>query len=322
VKRTKLLSIVTPLYNEEDNVILFFNEIQKILNKLPYRSEIIFVDDGSVDGTAEKVASINTSRIPCQLVRFSRNFGKEAAVSAGLEQANGDAAIIIDSDLQHPIDKIPAFVKKWEKGADVVVGVRTSHGHNTRLKRWGSNTFYKLINRVSEMEITPHATDFRLVNREVIDHFNSLTEHNRMTRGLIDWLGFDRAYVKFKANERQFGIPSYSYKKLINLAVSTFISHSFFPLRLAGYLGAFSMVVAGLLGMFVLIEDIILNDPWNLQVSGVAMLALVILFLMGLVLSCLGLFGLYIASIHDEVSNRPVYIVRKDNKVPALEAEE
>jgi len=315
VKRKRLLSIVTPLYNEEDNVHLFFDKIHQTLKKLPYQAEIIFVDDGSHDSTANKVASLDTDKTPCKLVRFSRNFGKEAAVSAGLEHATGDAAIIIDSDLQHPIEKIPSFVKKWEKGADVVIGVRKSHGHSSRLKRWGSETFYKLINRVSETEITPHATDYRLVDREVIDHFNSMTEHNRITRGLIDWLGFDREYIHFHANERQHGEASYTYKKLIGLAVSTFISHSFFPLRLAGYLGVFIMIFSGILGVFVLIEDIILNDPWHLEISGVAMLALVILFLVGIILSCLGLFGLYIASIHDEVSNRPVYVVRKKNKV-------
>jgi dolichol-phosphate mannosyltransferase len=315
VKRKRLLSIVTPLYNEEDNVHLFFEKIQNTLKNLPYRSEIIFVDDGSNDATALKVASLNTDITPTKLVRFSRNFGKEAAVSAGLEQAGGDAAIIIDSDLQHPIEKIPEFVKKWEKGADVVIGVRTSHGHNSRLKRWGSESFYKIINKVSETEIMPHATDFRLVDREVIDHFNSMTEHNRITRGLIDWLGFDRAYVRFKANERLHGEASYTYQKLIKLAISTFISHSFFPLRFAGYLGVFIMIISGALGAFVLVEDLILNDPWGLQISGVAMLALVILFLVGIVLGCLGLFGLYVASIHDEVSNRPVYVVRKKNKV-------
>jgi dolichol-phosphate mannosyltransferase len=315
VKRERIISIITPLYNEEDNVFLFYENVKKILKKVPYKAEIIFVDDGSHDETAKKVAKLRSKVISCQLVRFSRNFGKEAAVSAGLEHANGDAAIIIDSDLQHPVEKIPEFIKKWEEGADVVVGVRTEHGHENILKKLGSNIFYKLINRVSETEITPHATDYRLVNREVIDQFNSFTEHNRITRGLIDWLGFDRAFVHFKANNRQFGEASYTFDKLVKLAVSTFISHSFFPLRLAGYLGVLIILFSGTLGLFVLVEDIIMKDPWNLQISGVAMLALVILFLVGIILSCLGLFGLYVASIHDEVSNRPVYIIRKDNKV-------
>ena len=311
----KLISIVTPLYNEEENIKPFYDELLRCTSKVPYEFEILFVDDGSVDKSAKNISELSVHRVDVQLIRLSRNFGKEAAVSAGLSRAKGEAVIIIDVDLQHPIDKIPDFIKKWEKGADVVVGVRRHDGHHSFVKRMTSIIFYKLLNMVSEFEIIPRATDFRLISREVVDQFNQLSEHNRMTRGMIDWLGYDRDIVEFDANVRQFGSVRYNYRKLTKLAINSFVSYSFFPLKIAGYLGGFIAITSGFLGLFVIIEDFILHDPLRLNVSGTGMLTLVLLFLVGIVLVCLGLFGLYIASIYNEVQNRPVYVIRKKNKV-------
>ena len=310
----KIISIVTPFLNEEDNIRPFYDAVVDIASSSEYSFEIVYVDDGSQDSSAEKVGKLPQAPLQIQLVSLSRNFGKEAAVSAGLSQVKGDAAIVIDVDLQHPIDKIPEFIEKWEKGADVVVGVRKHDGHHSFVKNITSRLFYKLINMVSETEIIPRATDYRLLSREVIDQFNQLTEHNRMTRGMIDWLGYDRAIVEFDANERKYGSVRYSYRKLTKLAINTFVSYSFFPLRLAGYLGGFIAFASGVLGFFVIIENFLLNDPLSLKVTGTAMLTLVLLFLVGIVLVCLGLFGLYIASIYDEAQNRPVYVIRKNKK--------
>lgn len=310
-----LLSIVTPLYNEAENIRPFYNELVRVAEQLTYDVEVIFVDDGSRDDSAKRVHALPHGILDLHLLRLSRNFGKEAAVSAGLAKANGDAAIVIDADMQHPIEKIPEFIAAWEQGADVVVGVRNGAGDGRWLKRLTSALFYKLVKSVSTTAIIPHETDYRLLTREVIDQYNALTEHNRITRGLIDWLGYDRAIVYFDARERIHGEPKYSYRKLTHLAINTFVSHSFFPLRFAGYLGVVIVLLAGLLGGFVLIEDIFMHDPLGLNITGTGMLALVILFLVGVILSCLGLFGLYIASIQDEVANRPLYIIRKNNKV-------
>lgn len=310
-----LLSIVTPLYNEAANIRPFYDELVQISKQCAYDIEVIFVDDGSRDDSAKRVQALPHDTFELRLVRLSRNFGKEAATSAGLALAKGAAVIVIDSDLQHPIEKIPDFVKAWEEGADVVVGVRQGSGDNRWFKRLTSNVFYKLINAVSDTKIIPNETDFRLLTREVVDQYNELTEHNRITRGLIDWLGYDRTVVYFDAKPREHGASKYSYRKLSRLAVNTFVSYSFFPLRFAGYLGVFITCFSGLLGLFVLIEDIFLRDPLGLNITGTGILALVILFMVGVILLCLGLVGLYIASIHDEVANRPLYIVRKNNKV-------
>jgi polyisoprenyl-phosphate glycosyltransferase len=315
MKSKAVISIVVPLYNEADNVVEFYRSLTDVAATIQYDLKIIFVDDGSTDSTATQITALDKTAVDYKLVRLSRNFGKEAAVSAGLAQADGAATIIIDADMQHPIEKIPEFITAWEQGADVVVGVRNGAGDGRWFKRLTSALFYRFIKAVSTTTIIPHETDYRLLTREVIDQYNALTEHNRITRGLIDWLGYDRAVVYFDAKKRTHGTPKYSYRKLTRLAINTFVSHSFFPLRFAGYIGIFIVLISGLLGGFVLIEDIIMKDPLGLNTTGTGMLALVILFLVGVILSCLGLFGLYIASIQDEVANRPLYIVRKNNKV-------
>lgn len=308
------IAIITPLYNEAENIQPFYEAAKNAVAKLPYDCTIYFVDDGSTDDSAKEVDKLPKKPLGIELVRLSRNFGKEAALSAGLATVKGDAAILIDTDLQHPIELIPEFIAEWVHGAEVVVGVRRDAGDKRWFKRLTSRVFYGILNKISDIEIIPHATDYRLVSREVIDAYNGLTERNRMTRGLIDWLGYDRAFLYFDAKERRFGTPKYSYRKLTRLALDSFVAYSFFPLRLAGYLGGGIMVISTLLGVFVLVEAFVMDDPMNLNITGTGLLALTILFLVGVILACLGLFGLYIASIYDETTNRPLYVIRKNNK--------
>lgn len=318
MKEHTLLSVVVPVYNEEENVLFFYDALRDVIEKIDgsYVFEVLFIDDGSTDESANNLSKLKpTTRVSPKLIRLSRNFGKEAAVTAGLAATHGDAAIIIDVDLQHPIEKIPEFIESWQSGAEVVVGIRNGYSARGVLKIWASKMFYKLLSSMSETEIVPHSTDYRLISREVIDEYNKLTEHNRIVRGLIDWLGYDRKYVYFTENDRYSGRASYGYKKLFKLAITTFIQHSFFPLRLAGYLGTSIAIAAGMLGLFFLVQDIVLRDPMGLQVSGTAMLATLILFLVGIILMGMGLMGLYVASIRDESANRPLYIVRKSGKV-------
>ena len=179
------------------------------------------------------------------------------------------------------------------------------------VKKAGSYFFYKVINQISDMEIVTRATDFRLLDRAVIDEFNKLTEKNRMTRALIDWLGFRREYVYFEANERIHGVPAYGFWKLVHLAFNSVISFSLFPLKLAGYLGIIITIFSGSLGVFIFVTRYVTHE---LDFSGPAILAVIILFLIGIVLICLGLIALYIANIHAEVTNRPMYIIRKERK--------
>ena len=205
---------------------------------------------------------------------------------------------------------IPDFIKKWEGGADVVIGLRTENKGQSFLKKICSFLYYKIINAISDTPILSGATDFRLIDRKVVDEFNKLTEHERMTRGLIDWLGFRREFIDFTANERANGNASYSYFKLLKLAVSSSISHSLVPLKFAGYLGVFTVITSGAFGLIVFIQRYIFDDVLGWNIQGSAQLALLMIFFIGIVLSCLGLIALYIGNIKHEVSGRPLYVVR------------
>jgi len=309
----KLISIIIPCYNEAGNIPLLYSEIQKALEPLSYKFELLFVDDGSSDNTVKTVGALSKSdQITVKIVSLSRNFGKEIALTAGLDNCGGEAAIMIDADLQYPPSYLPAFIEKWEQGSDVVIGQRQENKHYAPLyKRLGSKLFYKLLNAMSDVPIERGATDFRLVDRSVIDEFKRFTERRRLTRGLIDWLGFERSYIQFVPNQRSDGQTGYPLMRLVGLAMSSFTSNSLFPLRLTSYIGSIITLLSGLLGAFVIIEGGILGDPWNLNFTGTACLGILTIFLIGIVMVALGLIALYIATIHTEVINRPLYAVRR-----------
>lgn len=308
----KTISIIIPVYNEGANLLPLYKELDKILSSLSsYSFEVLFVDDGSKDKSAAILVDLAQKHKEVQVIQFARNFGKEAAVSAGLHTAKGDAAIVMDADMQMPPSLIGEFIEKWEAGAEVVVGVFASRNMQF-IRRMGAKFFYRIMRSIAHTKITPHATDYRLLDRQVLDVFNGLPERNRITRGLIDWLGFERDYVYFEQAPRLHGSPSYSFAKLVTLAMNSFTSYSLLPLRLAGYLGICILILSSLGGIFLWIETFALNDPFNWAVSGTAFLAVMLLFLVGVVLACLGLISLYIAHIHAEVIDRPLYIVRQN----------
>jgi glycosyltransferase involved in cell wall biosynthesis len=310
--QTRTISIVIPIYNEALNVTPLYRAIKPIINKLPHSFELIFVDDGSSDDSVKRIKRVAKKDKKVRVVELARNFGKEIAVTAGIHAAHGDAAVIMDADLQHPPELLPKFIDEWEKGADVVVGVKEYSKDESWLKKTTSKGFYSVLGKVSSSSITPHASDFRLINREVINAFKSFTERNRITRGLIDWTGFERHYIYFEAPPRLYGEAGYSYRKLIQLAMNSFTAYSMLPLKVAGWLGWFILLASFSLGTFTFVEQYLLNDPMHLNVTGTAKLAIILLFLVGVVLICLGFVALYIARIHDEVLNRPLYIVKDE----------
>lgn len=288
-----------------------YRELCGCVERLSYAFEFIFVDDGSTDNSVSQVEHLARKDHRIRLVEFARNFGKEAAISAGLHAAKGDAAIMLDADLQHPPSMICKFIAEWQKGADVVVGVRTYSKKEGWFKRWSSDRFYQIMQKIAHTKITPHASDFRLVDRKVMDVFSQLTERNRITRGLIDWLGFHRAYVPFEAGTRFAGERSYTFRQLCRLAMNSFTAYSLLPLKLAGYLGVVILTLATPAALIMYIERYLLNDPLGWELRGTAMLAILLVIMVGIVLACLGLISLYIASIHAEVTNRPLYVVRR-----------
>lgn len=310
--KSTLISIIVPVFNEAEGLPTFYKVLNKELNKLPYTFEIIFVDDGSLDGSLNILEELAAEDPRIHVIEFARNFGKELATSAGLHAAHGDAALMIDADLQYPVKLIRKFIEMWNEGADVVIGVRDGNRHDTYFKRLASRTFYALMSAMTEVEITPHATDFRIVDRVVIDHFNRFTERGRMTRGLIDWLGFKRQFIHFEADPRRFGTASYSIVKLVKLAFNSFINNSLLPLRLAGYLGAIIILFSTPLGLFIFIEKYVTNNSLGIVFSGSVILMVILLFLVGIILVSLGLIAMYIANIHIEVVGRPMYVVRSE----------
>ena len=320
---SRLISIIIPVYNEAENIPLLHEELVKHIKALSYSFEILLIDDGSKDDSAAAIQAVAAKDERVRFIQLARNFGKEATVSAGLHRAKGQAAIIMDADLQMPPALIGKFLEKWEAGAEIVVGVFAERS-NSFIRQVGAHIFYGVMNRIGHTKITPHATDYRLLDREVIDVFNSFTERNRNTRGLIDWLGFKRDYIPFTQAERRHGSPTYSFKKLVELAINSVTAFSLLPLKLAGYLGIIILTLSVPLGALLYIERYVLENPLHWSVTGTTMLAVLNLFLVGVVLACLGLIALYIAHIHTEVTNRPLYVVRKspakDQPAAAIEA--
>ncbi len=312
MKQTKHITIVVPVYNEAENVPRLLTAVSEATMPLPQSFSFLFVDDGSTDGSADLLDDLATKADNVEVVHFSRNFGKEVALTAGLQQAQGDAVLLMDADLQHPPQFIPEFVENWEKGADVVVGMRSESAKDSYSGEMASKLYYKIMTRISSVPIVPNATDFRLLDRQVVDAFNRFGESNRMVRGLIDWLGFDRAYVVYPEARRHAGQVSYSRSKLIQLAISSFVSMSLVPLKLSMWLGAFIVILSGPLGLFILLDVVFLGN--SLRFSGPASLGVLILFLVGIILITIGFLGLYIANINSQVSDRPLYIVKKPRK--------
>ena len=311
----KKISVVVPMYNEEAGIVEFLGQqLLPVLGKLEYDTEIVLVDDGSRDKTVEKVVEKygSSKGEKIKIIALARNFGKEIALTAGLNHATGDAVIMIDADGQHPVEMIPKMVKKWDSGAEIVTAVRDE---NTTKHKLGSKIYYAMMKICGNKKIVVGAMDYRLLDRSVVDEFNKMTERNRLTRGLVDWLGYPQEYIKVHTNSRMNGKPTYSHKKLIALTMDGLASTSRTPLMIFGYIGVFITAVSLLLGLFILIQQYILGDPLHLDWSGAVAMSVFISFLVGLVLISQAITALYISQIHTEAKGRPLYIINKRKSI-------
>lgn len=309
-KSKPTLSVVVPVYNEGSGISDFHRELLEGIKSSSQQSfEIIYIDDGSEDNTSGQIQVIAKRDKRVKLITLSRNFGKENALTAGIIEAQGQAILTIDGDSQHPVEVIQELVKKWTEGARVVVGVRTSNQGLSRVKVAASKVFYKVFNALTIQNLIPGSTDFRLIDHSVQQEFIRLKETDRVTRGLIDWLGFDPVYVKFSAKERQHGKASYSSQKLVELAINIFTSLTPKPLYLFGLLGIIITITSLMLGLTVLFEQILIGDPLNWNFTGSAMLGILILFMVGIILMSQGMLSLYISRIHSQTKQRPLYII-------------
>ena len=312
-----LLSVVVPMYNESKGSETFHHDILlPALEKATKGSyEIIYVNDGSKDSTLDKLSSIAKGNSKIKVVNLSRNFGKEIAVTAGIGASTGESTLIMDGDGQHPPALIPQFIEKWQNGAQVVIGIRNSNQKEGNIKKWGSKVFYRISSSVSDNEVIPRATDFRLIDKVVRDEFLLFTERHRITRGLIDWLGFKREYIVFDSPARIAGEASYKTSQLFKLAMNSFVSLSLKPLFFFGWIGAAITTLSFLLGVFIIIEQFTLRDPLNLGFTGAALLGIFVTFLVGIVLMSQAVMAIYISHIHTQAQNRPLFIVDKKTSI-------
>ncbi len=309
-KTVNKLSVVVPLYNEESVLNDFFHLLSAELDRLKVSQyEVLLVNDGSKDKTREIAASITKNNNKSRLINFTRNFGKEAALTAGLREAKGDAVLLIDADGQHPPSKISSLLDEYAKGFDMVIGVRTDNMDESGIKKIGNKFYYRLLKLSGIHYLQPRVTDFRILSREVVDVFSQFQERRRITRGLLDWLGFNTSYVEFKSPTRIAGQASYSTKKLAYLAVDSILSNSRKPLVLSLLVGLLMCGLSSLSAVFITIESFVLDDPLGLGFSGASVLLLLAIFLIGMVMISQGIASLYLARIYEEAQDRPLYVI-------------
>ena len=313
----KKVTVVVPVYNEGAGILRFLEkELGPVIDDLNYDIEIVLVNDGSTDKTESEIRKYIEGRRNVKLISFTRNFGKEVALSAGLRHATGDAAIMIDADGQHPVEMISKMLEKWENGAEIVTAVRDE---NTTKHKMGSRIYYTMMRMFGNKNVVVGALDYRLLDRVVVDEFNKFTERNRLARGLVDWMGFKQEYIKVKTKGRASGKPTYSSKQLARLTIDSLVSSSRTPLVVFGYIGIFITVVSVIFGLFILIEQYILGDPLGLDWSGAVAMSVFVSFLVGLVLISQAITALYVSQIHAEAKGRPLYVIDKQRSVGIIE---
>jgi polyisoprenyl-phosphate glycosyltransferase len=303
-----LLSIVVPVFNEEEAVHHFIPAVRQALNTIPHvRLEVVFVNDGSRDGTLAALLDLRKAHPGVTVVDLSRNFGKEAALTAGLDHCTGDMVAPMDVDLQDPPDMLPSMIEAWERGFDVVLAKRMSRDTDSWLKRWSAAAFYRLHNRVSEPEIPENVGDFRLIDRAVVDVMKQLRESRRFMKGLFAWAGFPSTTLGYQRPSRSAGNTKFNGWKLWNLALEGITSFSTAPLRFWTYLGASVAFLSFAYGTYLLLRTLIFGR----DMPGYASIFVAVVFLGGLQLTGIGVIGEYLGRTYLEAKQRPVYIARK-----------
>lgn len=305
----KCITMVIPLYDEEKVANECYRRVKENLEKIEnYTYEIIFVNDGSKDKTLEILEEIASKDEQVKIISFSRNFGHQAAVTAGLKEVTGDAIVIIDADLQDPPELIPDMIKKWEEGNEVIYGKRSTRKGESAFKLLTAKMFYDTLNALSDVEIPKNTGDFRLVDRKVVDTINSLPEHNKFLRGLFSWVGYKQYAYEYERQERFAGETKYPLKKMLKLASDGIISFSSKPIKLVGGLGIISITISIIILIYALVSYIF---KLNQLSAGWTSIMVAITFFAGVQLLSLWVISEYIGRIYDEAKGRPQYIVDK-----------
>jgi polyisoprenyl-phosphate glycosyltransferase len=300
-------SFVIPVYNEEDTLPELERRLMDLLGRVDGTAEVVLVDDGSSDGSWSLISGIVERDARFKAIGFSRNFGHQVAITAGMDVASGEAVVVMDADLQDPPEVVLEMAARWREGFEVVYAVREERTGETRFKEYTAAAFYRLFRRMTDIEIPVDVGDFRLVDRRALDTFKAMRESNRYVRGMFSWIGFRQIGVPYKRAGRYAGSTKYPLRKMLKFATDGVISFSNVPLRLALQAGFVVSAGAFIFGMVALISKL----AGFYQVSGLASLAVVTAFLGGMQLIVLGVMGEYIARIHDEVKDRPLYVIRE-----------
>lgn len=305
-----LISLVVPVYNEEDAIYVFYQNIisNEDLKKINF--QIIFIDDGSFDSTGKILEKLKIKDSRVKVLSFTRNFGKEAALMAGLEYSMGEAIIPIDVDLQDPIYLIPEMIKEWESGAEIVLAKRLDRSSDTYLKRKSASIFYKFHNRISYPKIEENVGDFRLLSRVVVDRILLLPEKNLFMKGIYSWVGGDTVTLTYKRSERIAGSTKFNAWRLWNLALDGITSFSTLPLRIWTYIGLLIASLSFLYGLWMIFQTLLWGNP----VKGYPSIMVSILFLGGVQLIGIGVLGEYLGRVYIEVKNRPRYLIKENEK--------
>jgi glycosyltransferase involved in cell wall biosynthesis len=306
--KNPFISIVVPCYNEEDVIDIFLSKMSQVLAKLGKSYEIVFVNDGSRDATLEVLKQKSKENDALRVINLSRNFGKEAALTAGLDASRGEVVVPIDVDLQDPPELILDFVKKYKEGCDVVVGKRVDRTTDSFAKRISAEFFYKIHNKISDIEIPHNVGDYRLMSRRVVDELKKLPESQRFMKGLFAWLGFKTCVVEYKRDERIAGDSSFNGWKLWNFALDGITSFSTAPLRVWLYVGLVLAFISFIYGSWIILKTLL----FGVDSPGYASIITVVLFLGGIQLMGIGILGEYIGRIYVESKNRPIYIVENE----------
>ena len=309
MRTVKRISIVVPVYNEEENIAHFVQSVTAVMEQLSYTYEMLFIDDGSRDRSREILLELGTRDPRVQSIFLARNSGHQLALTCGIDHADGDAVITMDGDLQHPPELLPVLLAKWEEGYDIVQTVRLTTEGASLFKRLTSKYYYRLLNALSDVEIQEGGSDFRLMDRKAVLALRRYREHARFIRGIVGAMGFRRTTVEFVAHERFAGRSKFSLHKMISFALDGILAYSVQPLRVAFYAGVLSALLAVLLFLHVLFETLS-----GATVPGWSTIVVCSLFFGGMQMMLLGICGEYIARILQEVKNRPLYLIACDNR--------
>jgi dolichol-phosphate mannosyltransferase len=306
-RRAGMVSLVVPVFNEQEVIGTFYERASQALRALDgHTYELIFIDDGSRDTSYEQLA-VFAAKDPCvRVLKFSRNFGHQIAISAGIDHAAGDCVVVIDADLQDPPEVVAAMVEQWQQGFDVVYGVRSDRAGETRIKLWTASMFYKLLGRLTNVHIPANVGDFRLMSRRVVDQVKNLREKDRFVRGLVSWVGFRQTGVVYRRDARYAGVTKYPFRKMLKFSFDGITSFSTMPLKLATWMGSATAIVA-----FLYLVSVFVQKLLGYTVEGWATIMVAMLFMGSVQLICLGILGEYLGRVFNEVKPRPMYVIEE-----------